>query len=161
MATKIQQILETAPNESVLFGSWLSSQGLDARGQYAYMKSGWLDRISKGVYKIHGTDPNLFAAVSSYNTQLSKSCVVGAIYSFGTLRRGLFVFKNSTLEHLMDVLAQWYDIKKVNYTDDKLRKIHFTGNLKRYGSAERIMKAIMMACDVNIVLQNDTLSVSN
>ena len=88
MATKIQQILETAPNESVLFGSWLSSQGLDARGQYAYMKSGWLDRISKGVYKIHGTDPNLFAVVSSYNTQLSKSCVVGAIYSFGTSRRG-------------------------------------------------------------------------
>ena len=40
MATKIQQILEAAPNESVLFGSWLSSQGLDARGQYAYMKSG-------------------------------------------------------------------------------------------------------------------------
>ena len=47
MATKIQQILEAAPNESVLFGSWLSSQGLDARGQYAYMKSGWLDRISR------------------------------------------------------------------------------------------------------------------
>ena len=78
MATKIQQILEAAPNESVLFGSWLSSQGLDARGQYAYMKSGWLDRISKGVYKIHGTEPSLYAAVSSYNTQLSKSCVVGA-----------------------------------------------------------------------------------
>ena len=78
MATKIQQILEAAPNESVLFGSWLSSQGLDARGQYAYMKSGWLDRISKGVYKIHGTEPSLFAAVSSYNTQLGKSCIVGA-----------------------------------------------------------------------------------
>ena len=78
MATKIQQILEAAPNESVLFGSWLSSQGLDARGQYAYMKSGWLDRISKGVYKIHGTEPSLFAAISSYNTQLSKSCNVGA-----------------------------------------------------------------------------------
>ncbi|MDD6819824.1 MAG: AbiEi antitoxin N-terminal domain-containing protein [Prevotella sp.] len=160
MATKIQQILETAPNESVLFGSWLSSQGLDARGQYAYMKSGWLDRISKGVYKIHGTDPNLFAAVSSYNTQLSKSCVEVHIQLWN-FAEGLFVFENSTLEHLMDVLAQWYDIKKVNYTDDKLRKIHFTGNLKRYGSAERIMKAIMMACDVNIVLQNDTLSVSN
>lgn len=78
MATKIQQILNAAPNESVLFGSWLSSQGLDARGQYAYMKSGWLDRISKGVYKRHGTEPSLFAAVSSYNTQLCKSCVVGA-----------------------------------------------------------------------------------
>ena len=67
MATKIQQILETTPNESVLFGSWLSSQGLDARGQYAYMKSGWLDRISKGVYKIHGTEPSLFAAIRHWN----------------------------------------------------------------------------------------------
>ena len=78
MATKIQQILEATPRDSVLFGSWLSSQGLDARGQYAYMKSGWLDRISKGVYKIHGVEPGLMAAVSSYNTQLGKSCIVGA-----------------------------------------------------------------------------------
>ena len=78
MATKIQQILETTPRNSVFFGSWLSSQGLDARGQYAYMKSGWLDRISKGVYKIHGVEPSLMAAISSYNTQLGKSCIVGA-----------------------------------------------------------------------------------
>ena len=60
MATKIQQILETTPNESVLFGSWLSSQGLDARGQYAYMKSGWLDRISKAGR----THQNAFASKS-------------------------------------------------------------------------------------------------
>ena len=78
MATKIQQILESTPRDSVLFGSWLSSQGLDARGQYAYMKSGWLDRISKGVYKIHKAEPGLLVAVSSYNTQLCRSCVVGA-----------------------------------------------------------------------------------
>ena len=78
MATKIQQILESAPHGSVLFGSWLSSQGLDARGQYAYMKSGWLDRISKGVYKLHGTLPTLVAVVSSYNIQLGKHCIVGA-----------------------------------------------------------------------------------
>lgn len=78
MATKIQQILEVAPHESVLFSSWLSGQGLDARGQYSYMKSGWLDRISKGVYKIHGTTPSLLATISSYNAQLNKSCVVGA-----------------------------------------------------------------------------------
>lgn len=78
MATKIQQILEIVPRDAILFGSWLSSRGLDARGQYAYMKSGWLDRISKGVYKIHGTEPGLLAAVSSYNTQLGRRCIVGA-----------------------------------------------------------------------------------
>ena len=78
MATKIQQIIGAVPHDSVLFGSWLSSQGLDARGQYSYMKSGWLDRISKGVYKIHGSTPTLMATVSSYNMQLGKSCIVGA-----------------------------------------------------------------------------------
>ena len=72
------KIIGAVPHDSVLFGSWLSSQGLDARGQYSYMKSGWLDRISKGVYKIHGSTPTLMATVSSYNMQLGKSCIVGA-----------------------------------------------------------------------------------
>ena len=97
--------------------------------------------------------------LTAVNSQLTVTDVDTTPYT--AWNTGLFVFENSTLEHLMDVLAQWYDIKKVNYTDDKLRKIHFTGNLKRYGSAERIMKAIMMACEVKIVLQNDTLLVSN
>ena len=78
MATKIQQILQTSPNVSVLFGSWLSSQGMDARGQYSYMKSGWFDRMSKGVYKMRGSTPSLMATISSYNIQLNKKCVVGA-----------------------------------------------------------------------------------
>lgn len=78
MAIKIQQILATTQHDSVLFGSWLSRQGLDARGQYSYMKSGWLDRISKGVYKIRGATPTLMATIASYNSQLGKSCIVGA-----------------------------------------------------------------------------------
>lgn len=78
MATKMQQILEIAPQETVLFGSWLSGYGMDAKDQYSYMKSGWLNRISKGVYKLHGTNPSLMATISSYNNQLGKHCIVGA-----------------------------------------------------------------------------------
>ena len=59
----------------------------------------------------------------------------------------------------MNVLAQWYDIKNVNYTKNSLRNIHFTGNLKRYGSIERIMEAIMMTCDVRIALDKDSITV--
>ena len=55
MATKIQQIFESYPNMTVSFGSWLSQQGLDEKSQYAYTKSGWLQRLSKGVYKVRGT----------------------------------------------------------------------------------------------------------
>lgn len=70
--------MELAPRNAVLFGSWLTSQGLDAKSQYSYMKSGWLTRISKGVYKMQGAAPTLMDAVSSYNEQLSKKCFVGA-----------------------------------------------------------------------------------
>lgn len=47
---------------------------------YNQRKSGWLDRISKGVYKIHGTEPSLLATVSLYNTQLSKSCFKSFVF---------------------------------------------------------------------------------
>lgn len=78
MATKIQQILETKPHSSLLFGEWLSRQGLDSKEQYAYMKRGWFSRISKGVYALQGTTPTLLHSIAAYNTQLGKHCVVGA-----------------------------------------------------------------------------------
>lgn len=56
----------------------LTRQGLNAKGQYAYMKSGWLNRTSKGVYVLSGTTPKLLHAISAYNNQLSKQCIVGA-----------------------------------------------------------------------------------
>ena len=78
MATKIQQILEANPNMTVSFGSGLSRHGLDEKNQYSYIKSGWLHRLSKGVYKIRGTNPTLFQTLAAYNTQLGKQCVIGA-----------------------------------------------------------------------------------
>ena len=78
MATKIQQILEANPDSKILFSEWLTSHGLDAKEQHAYMKRGWLTRISKGVYALQGNTPTLLHAISAYNMQLSKKCVVGA-----------------------------------------------------------------------------------
>ena len=78
MTTKIKQILDIAPRGSVLFSSWLTAQNLDAKAQYSYMKRGWLTRISKGVYKLNGITPTLLSAISSYNSQLGKHCIIGA-----------------------------------------------------------------------------------
>jgi len=72
---------------------------------------------------------------------------------------GLFVFKKSTLEDLMNVVSQWYAMKNVSFADDSLRKIHFTGKLKRYGSIDRILEAIMMTCDLNIYIQDETIKI--
>lgn len=78
MTTKIKQILDLSPRNSVLFSSWLTAQNLDAKEQYSYMKRGWLSRISKGVYKLNGTTPTLLSTISSYNEQLGKHCIIGA-----------------------------------------------------------------------------------
>ncbi|MBO7625822.1 MAG: type IV toxin-antitoxin system AbiEi family antitoxin [Bacteroidales bacterium] len=78
MAIKIKQIIDSSPREAILFGKWLTEQGMDSKAQYQYMKSGWLERLSKGVYVLEGSRPTLYAAVSSYNTQLGKQCEIGA-----------------------------------------------------------------------------------
>lgn len=75
--------MEVAPHNSVLFSSWLTEHGMDAKAQYANTKSGWLERLSKRVYIIKGTSPSLLDAVSSYNTQLDKKCIIGAFSALG------------------------------------------------------------------------------
>lgn len=78
MATKIKKILDLVPRDSVLFSSWMASQGLDRKEQTLYVRSGWLERVAQGVYKIAGSTPTLYGAVASYNNQLGKRCHVGA-----------------------------------------------------------------------------------
>ena len=78
MATKIKKILDLTPRDSVQFSSWLAAQGIDRKEQSLYVRSGWLERVAQGVYKIAGSSPTLFGAVASYNNQLGKACHVGA-----------------------------------------------------------------------------------
>ena len=78
MATKIKQIMDLEGMDGLLFGSWMSTQGLDSKQQHAYVKSDWLERMAHGVYKLAGSKPTLLTAVSCYNTQLGKHCIVGA-----------------------------------------------------------------------------------
>ena len=78
MATKIKKILDLVPRDSLLFSSWMARQGIDRKEQTLYVRSGWLERVAQGVYKIAGSSPTLYGAVASYNTQLGKHCHVGA-----------------------------------------------------------------------------------
>ena len=78
MATKIKQIVDVKGTDTLLFSSWLSTQGVNRAEQAAYVQSGWLEKVAHGVYKVAGADVSLFSAVSAYNTQLGKQCIIGA-----------------------------------------------------------------------------------
>lgn len=78
MATKIKRILSSIPQDSLFFSSWLAEQGIDRKEQTLYVRSGWLERIAKGVYKLEGSSTSLYGAIASYDSQLDKRCHVGA-----------------------------------------------------------------------------------
>lgn len=70
--------MEVAGTDTLLFSSWLLAQGITISEQHSYAQTGWLERVAYGVYKMAGSAVPLFSAVSAYNTQLRKQCVVGA-----------------------------------------------------------------------------------
>ena len=117
MATKIKQILDLVPQDSVLFSSWLSSKGIDRKEQTLYVRSGWLERIATGVYKLEGSEPTLYGAVASYDAQLGKHCHIGASSALDLRGYSHFVamgkpqayLLTSTEEHLQSWLlnAEW------------------------------------------------------
>ena len=78
MATKIKKVLDLVPRDSLLFSSWMAQQGIDRKEQTLYVRSGWLERVAQGVYRIAGSHPTLFGAIASYNNQMRKKCHVGA-----------------------------------------------------------------------------------
>lgn len=78
MATKIKQILDAQGTDTLLFSSWLSAQGINRAEQAAYVQSGWLEKVAHGVYKVAGANVSLFSAISAYNSQLGKQCIIGA-----------------------------------------------------------------------------------
>lgn len=78
MATKINEISQLVPRNSLLFSSWLSAKGIDRKAQTLYVRSGWLERIAPGVYKFAGAEPTAYSAIASYVSQLGKKCHVAA-----------------------------------------------------------------------------------
>ena len=77
MAIKIKQILDAQGTDTLLFSSWLTAQGINRAEQAAYVQSGWLEKVAHGVYKVAGANVSLFSAVSAYNSQLGKQCIIG------------------------------------------------------------------------------------
>jgi len=78
MATKINKILQKLPDKGLIFSSWMTKNGISTREQTSYVVSGWIERLTQGVYYRSGEMPTLYPAIASYNEQLDKNCFIGA-----------------------------------------------------------------------------------
>ncbi len=60
---------------------------------------------------------------------------------------GIYVFKDKPLEDIMDTFSKWYDIT-VFYETPTLRRLTYSGNLKRYDSINSFLDALALTGDI-------------
>lgn len=78
------------------------------------------------------------------------------ILPYVTWKEGHFLFKNQSLEKIMDVMARWYDVS-VEFQDESIRNLHFTGDIKRHANLSIILKALTSSVNVNYKLNGREL----
>ncbi len=71
---------------------------------------------------------------------------------------GMFRFKNMPLEEIMETFSRWYGVE-VQFEKDHLKKLHFTGNLKRYKNINPHLNMITLTTDVKFSVKEDVIMV--
>ena len=61
------------------------------------------------------------------------------------------MFVNERLESIMEKMARWYDVS-VEFQDESIRNLHFTGDIKRHANFSIILKELTSSVNVNYKL---------
>jgi hypothetical protein len=78
MTTKINLIRQVSPKGSIFLSAWLVRKGISTKEQTDYVRSGWIERLSHGIYKFVGDTPTLYSSLASYCNQSNIKYHVGA-----------------------------------------------------------------------------------
>lgn len=74
--------------------------------------------------------------------------------------RGLFSFNQESLAHIMSELSDWYDLE-VNYADDALRALEFTGMIGRGEPVDKLLRYFEKTRSVAFDIQNNKITVKH
>ena len=93
---------------------------------------------------IQNIDPRFFK-VESMGEKSEEECRKPFLYRY--FRRipeeGKFVFRKRSLEEVMHIISRWYNVEAV-FQNESLKKVSFSGNLKRYDDFEHIVSMLEM-----------------
>lgn len=78
MGTKINKLRQQTPSNGIMLTSWLEKSGFSRSEISGYVESGWLQRVSTGVYTFVGDRPSLYGILGSYQKQSNITYHVGA-----------------------------------------------------------------------------------
>lgn len=132
-----------------MLSSWLSRQGLSRTEQVSYVKSGWLERVYRGVYKIKDSELRLYPTLNALDMQSDFNYHVGAVsaldmkgYShYGQLGKpSVFLYSDKKLPDWISDIEWDVNIKSLTsnkYEDIGLTAIEYEGVVVRLSSPER------------------------
>lgn len=71
-------------------------------------------------------------------------------------RKGIYVFKKQTLDNIMKDFERWYDVS-VCFRNEELKKVAFTGNLKRYDNINAFLDILERTGDIKYDINGNTV----
>lgn len=94
--------------------------------------------------------PGEKAIAKSGNVQVSKVDVEPYV----AWNNGQFIFEDYTIERIMNVISQWYDMK-ITFGSESIKHVHFTGDVDRYGTLSPILEAIRNVTGLDIKVKGE------
>jgi len=94
--------------------------------------------------------PGEMAIAKSGNVQISKV----DLEPYVAWNSGRFVFEDYTIERIMKVISQWYNMK-VTFGSESIKHVHFTGDVDRYGTLSPILEAIRNVTGLDIEIKGE------
>ena len=109
---KINQILQTWPQGTVITTDWLNKQSISRQSVNNYKKSGWLERIGQGAYKRKGDEVSWKGALYALQKLQGLSVHVGGRTAIELQGFGHYVKKSSNQVILWKIpevrLPSWF-----------------------------------------------------
>ena len=88
---------------------------------------------------------------------IRKEQVDVALYT--AWKDGNFVFRKQSLEHIMEIVERWYDLK-VTFEDEWCKQVSFSGNVERYNDFSKLAEMLEATGSVKFRIKNNEIYVT-
>ena len=88
---------------------------------------------------------------------IRKEQVDVALYT--AWKDGNFVFRKQSLEHIMEIVERWYDLK-VTFGDEWCKQVSFSGNVERYDDFSKLAEMLEATGSVKFRIKNNEIYVT-
>lgn len=102
--------------------------------------------------------PDEQGIINTHTGEIRKETVDTRLYS--AWKDGRFIFQEQRLEEIMNTLSRWYDIQ-VFFSNQAVRDVIFTGNLKKYDDFSKIIGLLEMTGMAHFKVNGNTIYISN